>query len=77
MEATMLMGGINAFFMLLLGLFIRQWITRVDKKMDDMMTDKTCIERQAVITKKVHAACKDTDKLWHHKHATTGEVIVP
>ena len=78
MEATIVATGvINALLLLLLGVFIRNWMGRVDKTLENIVSDKSCLERKGVVEKKICGVKKDNDKLWRHQHAGTGEIIIP
>ena len=77
MEITIITSVINALLVLLLGIFIRNWMGRVDKTMESVVSDKTCLERKEVVMKKLCGTCREQEKLWQHEHAETGEIIIP
>ena len=77
MEPAVITNVVNGIFILLLGIFIRNWMNRVDKTIENMVSDKSCLERKETIEKRICNTCKENEKLWRHQHADTGEVIIP
>jgi hypothetical protein len=76
MDNVQLLWGINTLLLVILGFFIRMWISRLEKHVDEKLDTILCEERHALTT----TSC---DKLFRHKHAPVhpdgrgGEVILP
>jgi hypothetical protein len=69
MENVQTLWGINSILLLVLGFFIRGWITKMEKKIEAKLDAVTCTERHELSSEKC-------EKLFRHRHATTGEVII-
>lgn len=61
--------------------FVRRWFLKIDETMKTIVGRDLCAERRDEIRADLHRLCEKNAKehadLWKHKHATTGEVIIP
>jgi hypothetical protein len=69
-DVQQLLWGITSFLVVLLGFFVKRWMDKMEAKLELKLDAIMCEERHP----KLELAC---EKLFRHKHATTGEVIVP
>lgn len=61
--------------------FVRRWFNRIDESLKVIVGKDLCKERRDEIKDDLKKYCEKNAKehadLWKHKHATTGEVIIP
>ena len=61
--------------------FIRRWFIKIDETMKTIVGKDLCKERRDEIRDDLRKFCdknkQEHQDLWRHKHASTGEVIIP
>ena len=61
--------------------FVRRWSRQIDETMKNVVGKDLCVERRHGIEADMNHLCesnkRDHEKLWKHKHAVSGEVILP
>ena len=70
MDNPQLLWGINSALIVALGFFIRIWISRLEKDIEKKVDLIMCTERHGDSTQKCAT-------LFRHRHASSGEVIIP
>jgi hypothetical protein len=61
---------LNSLLIIALGFFMKSWINSVEKRLEKKLDAALCDERN-------ERHCLEIDKMQKHKHASTGEVILP
>jgi hypothetical protein len=61
--------------------FVRRWSRQIDETMKNVVGKELCAERRVKLENDMDPLCqsnkRDHEKLWKHRHATSGEVILP
>lgn len=70
MDNPQLLWGINSALIVALGFFVRIWISRLEKDIEKKVDTIMCTTLHGV-------SVQQCATLFRHRHASSGEVIIP